>query len=105
MTAAHGACSDPRMPEPIQQFFTYAHLPPHLQAVSKPFGDLAALIEATVPRNAERTVALRKILEAKDAAVRAVLFRDPCPRCGHPLDTTGGGCSRHAEGCQGGRGG
>lgn len=29
----------------------------------------------TLPRNPERTVALRKLLEAKDAAVRAVLAK------------------------------
>ena len=33
--------------------------------------DLPCYIVAAVPRNAERTVALRKLLEAKDAAVRA----------------------------------
>jgi len=53
------------------QFFTWEHLPPHLQVVSRPFADIAALVQATVPRNPERTVALRKLLEAKDAAVRA----------------------------------
>lgn len=61
--------------EPILQFFAYSHLPTHLQAVSQPFGELAALIVAALPRNPERTVALRKLLEAKDAAVRARLFR------------------------------
>lgn len=61
--------------EPIAQFFAYKHLPPHLQNVSKPFGDLAATIITTLPRNPERTVALRKLLEAKDAAVRAYLFQ------------------------------
>ncbi len=60
----------------IEQFFVYDHLPPHLQEVSKPFGDLATLIVTTLPRNPERTVALRKLLEAKDAAVRAKLARD-----------------------------
>jgi hypothetical protein len=50
--------------------------PKHLQAVSKPFGDLATQIETTLPSNQEKTVALRKLLEAKDCAVRAVLFRD-----------------------------
>lgn len=59
----------------ILQFFTYAHLPPHLQAASKPFCDLANQI-ADGPQNAEATVALRKLLEAKDAAVRAVLFKN-----------------------------
>ena len=60
----------------ILQFFAYAHLPPHLQAVSKPFGDLAHQIVDTLPRNPERTVALRKLLEAKDAAVRALVAKD-----------------------------
>lgn len=59
----------------ILQFFAYAHLPPHLQAVSQPFGDLAGQIVRDVPRNPERTVALRKLLEAKDAAVRAVVAK------------------------------
>jgi ferritin-like protein len=57
----------------LLQFFEYAHLPEHLQAVSKPFGDLAHHLDATLPSNAETTVALRKLLEAKDCAVRAVL--------------------------------
>lgn len=61
------------MPEHIMQFFTYAHLPPHLREVSEPFAHLAERIEQTLPRNPERTVALRKLLEAKDAAVRAQL--------------------------------
>ena len=62
--------------DPIMQFFAFAHLPPHLQAVSKPFGEMAQNIVATLPRNPERTVALRKLLESKDAAVRALLFKD-----------------------------
>jgi ferritin-like protein len=57
------------------QFFAYEHLPPHLQAVSRPFGELAALIVAELPSNPERTVALRKLLEAKDCAVRALLYK------------------------------
>jgi hypothetical protein len=60
----------------IIQFFEYEHLPPHFQEVSKPFGDLATIIVDTLPRNPERTVALRKLLEAKDAAVRAKLAKD-----------------------------
>ena len=62
--------------EPMMQFFAYAHLPEHLQAVSKPFGDLAQQMIDTLPRNPERTAALRKLLEAKDCAVRALLFKD-----------------------------
>jgi hypothetical protein len=61
--------------EHIIQFFNYAHLPPHLQEISRPFADMATVI-MTLPRNPERTVALRKLLEAKDAAVRAKLAVD-----------------------------
>lgn len=60
---------------PLLQFFAWAHLPPHLQEVSRPFGELAEKIAAG-PMNAETTVALRKLLESKDCAVRAVLFKD-----------------------------
>lgn len=64
------------MNEHILQFFSYSHLPEHLQEVSKPFCLLAQAIVDKLPRNPERTVALRKLLEAKDAAVRALLARD-----------------------------
>lgn len=62
-------------PDHIEQFFAYEHLPEHLQAVSRPFGELAKLVTRDLPRNPERTVALRKLLEAKDAAVRALVAR------------------------------
>lgn len=75
--------------EYLLQFFDYKHLPPHLQLISKPFCDLAhaivkgdnvpesgtVTIGAGLPRNPERTVALRKLLEAKDCAVRAELSK------------------------------
>ncbi len=64
-------------PEHILQFFAFTHLPRHLQAVSRPFSELAVLIVARLPRNPERTVALRKLLEAKDAAVRALVAEEP----------------------------
>lgn len=57
------------------QFFEYAHLPPHLAEVSKNFSDLANLVIANLPENPERTVALRKLLEAKDCAVRSLLYK------------------------------
>jgi len=59
--------------EHIAQFFRFEHLPEHLQRVSQPFAELAAIILRDAPSNPERTVALRKLLESKDAAVRAVL--------------------------------
>lgn len=57
----------------ILAFFAYAHLPEPLQAISRIFADAAAATVHRVPRSPERTVALRKLLEAKDAAVRAAL--------------------------------
>jgi hypothetical protein len=64
------------MSEPLLQFFAYGHLPAPLADVSKPFCDLAYDICIKLPRNPERTVALRKLLEAKDCAVRALLYKD-----------------------------
>lgn len=55
------------------KWFKYDHLPAHLQTVSMPFSNLAHEIDRIVPSGPERTVALRKLLEAKDAAVRAVV--------------------------------
>lgn len=51
----------------------WSHLPPHLQQVSHPFYDLAGTICTLCDPGPERTVALRKLLEAKDAAVRAAV--------------------------------
>jgi hypothetical protein len=67
------------MTDRILQFFEYDHLPLALQAVSRPFCLLAREITDTLPRNPERTVALRKLLEAKDAAVRAKLAKEEVP--------------------------
>lgn len=75
--------------EHILQFFAYDHLPAKLVSISKPFCELAhAMVLGDngpesgsttfgdpLPRNPERTVALRKLLEAKDAAVRAALAK------------------------------
>lgn len=60
----------------ILQYFTYQHLPEHLQAISKPFAELANTLEESLPSNPEKTAAFRKLLEAKDCAVRAALFKD-----------------------------
>ena len=55
------------------KWFAYLHLPVHLQDVSQPFHFLAAKICDKIKSGPERTVALRKLLEAKDAAVRAAV--------------------------------
>ena len=59
--------------EHVLQYFVFAHLPERLQAISKPFSDLALEVADRAPQNQETTIALRKLLEAKDAAVRAGL--------------------------------
>jgi hypothetical protein len=81
--------TDQQPTDQILQFFKYEHLPQNLQQVSRPFCQLAHAIAngdncaesgtvtlgPPIPRNAERTVALRKLLEAKDAAVRALVAK------------------------------
>ena len=60
--------------ERMMRFFSYGHLPEHLQAISKPFCKLAEFVRDNCPEGAEQVVALRKLLEAKDAAVRAAVY-------------------------------
>jgi hypothetical protein len=55
------------------RFFEYGHLPPSLQPIGKKFSRLADRLVQHLPASDERTVALRKLLEAKDCAVRAAL--------------------------------
>jgi hypothetical protein len=56
------------------KFFEYAHLPEHLRDVSKPFATLAYDMLQLLPDVPEKDVFLRKLLEAKDCAVRAKLL-------------------------------
>lgn len=65
--------------DPMLQWFAYEHLKPELQKISRPFGELAREIVDTLPRNPERTTALRKLLEAKDCAVRAKIYKAEVP--------------------------
>ena len=58
----------------ILRYFSYQHLPAYLAAMSKPFHDLAhELANNDKLEGPEMTVALRKLLEAKDAAVRSAV--------------------------------
>lgn len=57
----------------IAKHFGFGHLPPHLQAVSKPCHDLAEQMIAALPDGPELTAGLRKLLEAKDCFVRAAV--------------------------------
>lgn len=57
----------------ILKYFSYKHLPENLANISRPFAMMANTIVTKLPRNPERTAALRKLLEAKDCAVRCIL--------------------------------
>jgi hypothetical protein len=59
--------------QPILRYFDTGHLPAHLARVSFEFGNLAVWIADELPDSPETSVALRKLLEAKDAAVRSAL--------------------------------
>jgi hypothetical protein len=61
------------MTDPIMKYFSFEHLPPDLQDVSRPFCQLAGLISKTLPDCDQKTVSLQKLLEAKDAGVRAAM--------------------------------
>lgn len=56
--------------EAILKHFTFAHLPEHLQEISRPICELAHEMAAKLD-GPELTAGLRKLLEAKDALVRA----------------------------------
>lgn len=70
------------MSQYLMQFFKFDHLKEPLASVSKKFHDLAHEMDEYLPNNPEKTVAIRKLLEAKDCAVRAVFFKneDPQPK-------------------------
>ena len=54
------------------EHFAYKHIPnEELQAFSKNFHDLAEKLIAEVPDGRSKEISLEKLLEAKDAAVRA----------------------------------
>lgn len=60
-------------PLPILPFFKFSHLFGDLREVSSQFARMAVfMIESTKP-GPEQTAGLRKLLEAKDCAVRAAL--------------------------------
>ncbi len=62
----------------VRRYFEWEHLPPRLQEVSRPFGELAHRMIETLPTvvtpgSYETLAGLRRLLEAKDCAVRAAL--------------------------------
>lgn len=59
----------------VLRYFRFEHLPAPLRAISKRYHDLAHELAAEID-GPEATIALRKLLESKDAAVRAALELD-----------------------------
>lgn len=56
--------------EPLLRFFRIDHEADE-RFIMKLFGDLAATVVKQLPRSPERTIVLRKLIEALDAAIRA----------------------------------
>ena len=57
----------------LMKYFTYEHLSPELQEISKPVCELARTIDVALPDGPEKAAGLRKLLEAKDCFVRVKL--------------------------------
>lgn len=55
----------------MMRYFDFKHLPTHLQPISEKFFDMATWLDLCLVDGPEKTVAIRKLLEAKDCAVRA----------------------------------
>ena len=77
-------------PSPILRYFAADHLPDGpLRDTSRHFAVLARILDSELPNGAEKSTALRKLLEAKDAAVRSAL--DRYCRCSPELAQLGHG--------------
>ena len=61
------------IPHHLLKFFNYDHLSMRLKIISRDFCEIVHRVDEDIPDNSEKTVALRKLLEAKDCAVRAAL--------------------------------
>lgn len=60
----------------VLQYFSYAHLTnEEMREASEPFARMARDIIDHIPRCPQRTMALNKLVEAKDCAVRAAMWK------------------------------
>lgn len=74
LTASVTTQESKTMANPITRYFAFDHLPEGpLKVTSAMVFELACQIEATVPDGPEKSAGLRKLLEAKDCFVRAVI--------------------------------
>ena len=72
-TSEQGRAGRHSWKHPTLRHFAFEHLPPNLQEVSRPFGELAAALVARLPKGGQLDLALTLLLQAKDAAVRAYI--------------------------------
>jgi hypothetical protein len=73
------ASGQPRHPSTthLLRYFSYDHLPEHLQVLSARCAELATAMVEALPDGPELTTGLRRLLEAKDCFVRAGLDVPP----------------------------
>ncbi len=77
-----------RTKTPGLEYFKFAHLPLHLQKVSRLIAELAHVLEAELPPGPQKTLGMQKLIEAKDCFVRATLPAEnpyPTKAWEHPL--------------------
>ena len=61
------------MSNPILKHFAFSDLPPGAIPAGARFHEMASWLDSTLPDGAEKSTALRKLLEGRDAAVRAAV--------------------------------
>lgn len=66
-----------QMSSPKLRYFAYEHLPPSLQAISKPIGDLARQLDTMLLDGSQKELGMQSLLDAKDRFVRAALPPEP----------------------------
>lgn len=64
---------DRQVQEFLLQFFEYEDQPPAIRKIARPFAELAHRIATELPRNPERTTALRDLMNSRNAAIRALV--------------------------------
>jgi hypothetical protein len=64
------------MAHSLMRWFDHRHLPIHLQLVVADFSALATRVDVTLPDGAEKSACIRKLLEAKDCAVRVRIEKE-----------------------------
>lgn len=58
----------------LKPFFEYDHLPSDKQEIGKLFAEIVEKLEDKLEKNPETSTCFRKLLEAKDCAVRSTFF-------------------------------